>query len=298
MMNRDELTVDIDFKAIYRLARYGLAGLLVLLFLLGGYVTVPAGGVGIPLTFGKIGSQAMDPGFHIKLPLFTSVIRMSTRLQTHSVAAPAASKDLQQVTAEVTVPFSLNASMAPKTYQVLGSVDTFKATIINPGVMESVKAVTAAFTAEELVTKREVVKGAIERQVKAYVATALLTKGLAGSIEIGSVAITHFDFSPDFNKSIEMKVKAEQDALRAENEKKQKVTEAEATRDATKAEADGEAYSIEVKSKSEAAAIQRKADALRANPNLIQLNAVDKWDGKLPGYMAGSAPLPFLSVAK
>ena len=86
--------------------------------------------------------------------------------------------------------------------------------------------------------------------------------------------------------------------MRAENEKKQKVTQAEAERDSTKAKADGEAYSIEVRSKAEAAAIQRKADALRANPNLVQLNAVDKWDGKLPEYMAGSAPLPFLTIGK
>ena len=91
-------------------------------------------------------------------------------------------------------------------------------------------------------------------------------------------------------------MKAEQDALRAENEKEQKVTQAEAERDSTKAVADGEAYSIEVRSKAEAAAIQRKADALRANANLVQLNAVDKWDGKLPAYMSGQAPLPFLSV--
>ena len=58
----------------------------------------------------------------------------------------------------------------------------------------------------------------------------------------------------------------------------------------------GPLNSIEVQSKAEAAAIQRKADALRANPNLVQLNAVDKWDGKMPQYISGQTPIPFIGV--
>jgi regulator of protease activity HflC (stomatin/prohibitin superfamily) len=132
--------------------------------------------------------------------------------------------------------------------------------------------------------------------VKDYIRAALLDKRLPGAIDVGVVAITHFDFSADFNSSIEQKVKAEQDALRAENEKRKQVTQAEANRDSLKAQADGDAYALDTRSKAEAAAIQRKADALRANPGLVQLNAVEKWDGKLPEYMTGNAPLPFLQV--
>ena len=194
------------------------------------------------------------------------------------------------------MPFSLRAESAPGVFQSLGSVRDFVATVIDPGVMESVKAVTAQFTAEELVTKRETVKGQIEDRVKEYIRAALLDKRLPGAIDIGAVAITHFDFSADFNSSIEQKVKAEQDALRAENEKRKQVTQAEANRDSLKAQADGDAYALETRSRAEAAAIQRKADALRANPTLVQLNAVEKWDGKLPEYMTGNAPLPFISV--
>jgi len=275
----------------------GALGLIALILFFGCWITVSPGTVGVPITFGEVGA-AWNPGLHLKWPMITSVVEMPTRLLKHAVTAPAASKDLQVVTAEVAVPFSLLPSAGPQVYQILGSVDALQASIIDPGVMESVKAITALFTAEELVTQREAVKTKIEEQVKTYVREALSQKKLPGAIEIGEVAITHFDFSPDFNNSIEQKVKAEQDALRAENEKKQKVTQAEAIRDSVKAEADGEAYSIEVRSKAEAAAIQRKADALRANANLVELNAVDKWNGVLPQYMAGGAPLPFISVGK
>jgi regulator of protease activity HflC (stomatin/prohibitin superfamily) len=258
--------------------------------------TIDAGTVGIPITFGEVGSSVMLPGFHFKLPFFTSVVPMSTRLEKHPVNAAAASRDLQKVSAEVTVPFSLRADSAPQVYQMFGSKEMFKATILEPGVMESVKAVTAQFSAEELVTHRERVKALVEDQVKAYVAAVLLKKKLPGAVDIGTVAITHFDFSDEFNKSIEQKVKAEQDALRAENQKRQKITESEAERDSQKARADGEAYAIEVRSKADAAAIQRKAAALQANPALIQLNAVDKWDGKLPSYMTSGSPLPFVNL--
>lgn len=288
---------DQEFIGKYRqiAKKAGIALLLLVLFLTC-YTTVPAGSVGVPITLGEVGNSSWDPGPHLKWPFVTSVTEMSTRLEKHSASAPAASKDLQQVTAEVAVPFSLNGSMAPRVFQSLGSVEMLTATIIDPGVMESVKAVTAKYTAEELVTQRERVKGALEEQIRTYVRQALAAKRLPGAIVIGEVAITHFDFSKDFNDSIEQKVKAEQDALRAENEKRKQVTQAEGNRDSNKAEADGDAYALDVRSRAEAAAIQRKADALRANPVLVQLNAVDKWDGKLPYYMSGSAPLPFLDV--
>lgn len=280
---------------IKKIAVRAAVALVAVMVVFGGFVTVDAGTVGVPITLGEVGGN-LTPGLHFKLPFITDVQRMATRLQKHAVTAGAASKDLQQVQAEVTVPFSLRSSSAPNVYQSFGSVDTLVSTVIDPGVMESVKAVTAQYTAEQLVTMREKVKAALEEQIKQYIAAALTEKKLPGAIEIGQVAITHFDFSKDFNDSIEAKVKAEQDALRAENEKKKQVTQAEANRDAHKAETDGVAYGIEVQSKAEAAAIQRKADALRANPNLVQLNAVDKWNGILPQYMSGNAPIPFIHV--
>lgn len=292
MNHEDQGVVDLIKRIAWRVG----IGLVAVIVLFGSFITVPAGSVGVPITMGEVGSDSMDPGFHFKFPFLTNVEVMLTRLQKHAATAPAASKDLQQVQAEVAVPFSLQAHAAPQVFQELGSVETLIATIIDPGVMESVKAVTAQYTAEELVTKRELVKVALEAQIKSYVQLALAAKKLPGAIAIGEVAITHFDFSKDFNDSIEQKVKAEQDAMRALNEKRKQITQAEANRDAHKAEADGLSYATEVTSKAEAAAIQRKADALRANPVLVQLNAVDKWDGKLPQYISGSAPLPFLNV--
>lgn len=158
-----------------RWAVIAIAGLIVIS---GCFTTVAAGYVGIPVTFGEVGNSVWNPGLHMKMPFITSVVAMPTRLEKHPVTATAASKDLQQVTAEVTVPFSLRADSAPGVYQTLGSRETFESTIIDPGVMESVKAVTAQFTAEELVTQREKVKALIEDQIKSYIRVALAEKKL------------------------------------------------------------------------------------------------------------------------
>lgn len=258
---------------------------------------VPAGAVGVVTRFGKIDPTPMQPGWNWKTPL-DHVEMISTRLHADQVRAQAASHDLQQVTAELTVPFSLRAKDAPEMFQKIGNLDQVETMIINPGVLESVKAVTAKFTAEELITKRAEVKNKVESEIKQYVEQTLKEKGMPDALEIGNVAITHFDFSHEFNKSVELKVKAEQDALRAENEKRQKITEAEAKRDAQKAEADGIAYQKDVTSKAEALAIERRATALRQNSNIVDLMAVERWDGKLPTYMGGGNPVPFINAEK
>jgi regulator of protease activity HflC (stomatin/prohibitin superfamily) len=136
--------------------------------LFGSFTTVDPGKVGIAVTLGYVSKTPWDPGLHWKWPLVTSVVEMSTRLEKHPVNAPAASKDLQQVTAEVTVSFSLKADSAPDVFQRLGMQETLQSTLIDPGFMESVKAITAQFTAEELVTQRETVNQKEHTNIRGY----------------------------------------------------------------------------------------------------------------------------------
>ena len=256
---------------------------------------VPAQAEGVWTQIGKVYPEPAESGLVLKLP-WQHLYMMPTSLIANTVRAKAGSHDLQEVTTEVTVPFHMAKGYGPKVFQNIGTLERVEAVVINPGILESLKAVTAQYTAEELLTKRQEVKDKVEIKLKEYVATALHEKGLDGAINIGNLAITHFDFSPGYKQSIEAKVKAQQDALRAGSEKQQRVTEAEGIRDATKARADGDAYAVDVCSKAEAIAIQRRADALKTNPQLIELNAIDKWDGKLPQYTGGNQPIPFLQV--
>jgi regulator of protease activity HflC (stomatin/prohibitin superfamily) len=161
--------------------------------------------------------------------------------------------------------------------------------------MESVKAVTAQYTAEELVTKRADVKARIQEAISGFIDETLEQKGAVGALTLANVAITDFDFSAEFNRAIEDKVRAEQEALQAINEKLRRVTQAEAAAAERTLAADAEAYQIEVASKARADAIRREAEALKDNPALIQLRIAEQWDGRLPQVTGGSA-IPMLNL--
>jgi regulator of protease activity HflC (stomatin/prohibitin superfamily) len=161
--------------------------------------------------------------------------------------------------------------------------------------MESVKAITALYTAEQLITKRDEVKSKIQDQINSFLDETLSEKELNGLLIIANVAITDFDFSAEFNRAIEEKVRAEQDALKAKNEKLRRVTQAEAAAAERTLAADAAAYEIEVESRARADAIKREAEALAGNPQLIQLRIAEKWNGQLPRFSGGDS-IPLISI--
>lgn len=264
--------------------------------LIGGLtVVVEAGHVGVVRTLGAVQEKPLPEGLHFKKPFIDQVELVDVRLTASHASASAASRDLQTVTTQVTTQYSLNGALAPLTYQRIGNRAKVAATLIEPAIQECVKAVTAKFTAEELVTKRELVKTQIQQALESFINNTLRDKGLERAVTIANVAITDFNFSEEFNKAIEAKVKAEQEALQARNEKIRRTTQAEAAAAERKIAAEAEAYSTEVQSKARADAIRREAEALRQSPELIQLRTVEKWDGTLPRMM-GSQPVPFLNL--
>lgn len=274
-----------------------IAVILILCFILltGMTVVVEAGHVGVLRTLGAVKAEQLKEGLHFKKPFMDQVEQMDVRLVASHAQATAASKDLQTVTTQVTTQYSLNGELAPQTYQRIGVLPKVSATLVEPAIQECVKAVTAKFTAEELVTKRELVKQQIQQALVSYINTTLKDKGLENALVIANVAITDFNFSDEFNRAIEAKVQAEQQALQAKNEKLKRVTQAEAAASERKLTADASAYSTEVESKARADAIRREAEALKQSPELINLRAVEKWDGTLP-RVSGTSAVPFLSL--
>ncbi len=259
------------------------------------YVIVNSGHVGVVRTLGAVQPIPLPEGFHLKKPFLDRVEEMDIRLTKEESQAGAASKDLQNVSTKVTVQYSLTGAVAPKTYQKIGVRRTVAATLINPAILESVKAVTAKYTAEELVTRRAEVKLQTQEAIDKFIQITLKQKDAEGALTIANVAITDFDFSTEFNRAIEEKVKAEQDALKAVNEKLRRVTQAEAAAAERTLAADAQAYEIEVASKARADAIRREAQALKNNPELIQLRMAEKWDGVLP-RVTGEGMIPLINL--
>lgn len=267
-----------------------------LMVVIGGMtVVVEAGHVGVVRSLGAVQPEALGEGFHFKKPFIDHVEQMDVRLTASHAQATAASRDLQTVSTEVTTQYSLNGALAPLTYQRIGTLGKVAAALVEPGIQECVKAVTAKFTAEELVTKREAVKLQIQEALNTFINNTLREKQLEGALAIANLAITDFNFSDEFNRAIEAKVKAEQQALQAKNEKLMRTTQAEAAATERKLAAEADAYSTEVQSKARADAIRREAEALKQSPELIQLRAVEKWDGALP-RMSTPGVVPFLNM--
>jgi regulator of protease activity HflC (stomatin/prohibitin superfamily) len=271
--------------------------LLVVAFAILGSMTVivQSGHVGVIRTLGAVQPVALKEGFHFKKPFIDQVEQVDIRLVASREQATAASKDLQTVTTQVTTQYSLNGELAPQIYQKIGTLPKVSASLVQPAIQECVKSVTAKFTAEELVTKREFVKQQIQEALMNFLNNTLREKDLINSINIANLAITDFNFSEEFNRAIEAKVKAEQMALQAKNEKLMRVTQAEAAAEERKLSASAEAFSTEVTSKARADAIRREAEALHQSPEIIRLRSIEKWDGVLPRITSGGV-VPFLNL--
>ncbi len=238
--------------------------------LLNPFAYVPVGHRGIATRMGTPTGQIRTEGVHFKMPLIEGNKNVEVRVQKKEVDASAASKDLQTVSSKIAVNFAVSPEEVINLYRSVG--DDYDDRIISPAIQESVKSITARYTAEELITKRGEVSDAILAELKGRVAQY----GLIAS----DLNIIDFDFSESFNASIERKVTAQQDALAAENKLKQIKFEAEQAVESAKGKA--EAQRIE-------------GEALRANPEVLQLRAIEKWQGQMPTYWGGGA-LPFLNI--
>lgn len=274
----------------------GAAVLISIVLMSSSFTTIEAGHVGVVKRFGAVKDGYLKPGFNTKTPFVDSVIEIDARMSSVHYSSLASSKDLQQVTTAVTFQYYLIQSFIPLLYKTIGLRDIVEHNVLEPAIAESLKAVTSNFTAEELVTKRPLVKTKITIFIEDFIDSSLEPKGLKGAIKISNLAITDFRFSEDFNRAIEQKVKAEQEALQAVKEGDKKVTQAKAEATRNKITADAESYKISKMAAARAEAIKLEADALKNNPELIQLRLIETWDGVLPTFTGGNG-IPMLDVA-
>lgn len=249
------------------------------------YFIVLPGDKAFKVRLGAIQGQVYDDGFHFKLPFVESVVTMSVQTQKHQVGASAASKDLQTINADVALNFSLNPALVNKLYQQIGTLEEIENRVIGPAIQESIKATTAKFTAEELITKRELVSS----EMKDILTTKLQTQG----IQILDVNIIDFKFSEDFNQAIEKKVKAEQDAL-AEKNTLEKI-KYEAQQAVEQARGESEATLLKAKAQAEAIRIQSEAIQKQGGSDYVSLKWIEKRNGILPGTMLGNQ-VPFVNI--
>ena len=251
---------------------------------------VNAGHVGVLTQFGAVTGTELHPGFHLKLPLLQDVADFNTQVQLDkSDQLETSSSDLQTVTTQVAVNYHPDPARISDIYQAIGTDYAFK--ILSPAILESVKAVTARYTASELVQKRAIVKLEIE--------TVLASRVLPYHIAIDAVSITNFRFSDAFNQAIEAKQVAQQHVLTAQQsldqariDAQQAVVAAKAGAEAQIATANGNAQAALINAR--AASQAQTLQARTLSPAYLQYQALLRWNGTLPQY--SSVPIPFLQI--
>ena len=252
-----------------------IGGIILLFFILKPWVQIGAGERGIVQNFGAVQDEVLNEGIHFRMPVVQTVIIMNVQIQKVLTDAASSSSDLQDVDMSVALNYHIKPEQANLVYQSIGV--QYKDRIIDPAIQEVMKAVSAKYTAEELITKRP----AVSSEMK----DALTIRLNTSNIEVDAFSIIDFSFSQTFTDAIEAKQTAEQNALKAKRDLDRIKVEAEQTVAAATAEA-------------EALGLQK----MNITPDLIELRkieanlkAIEKWDGVLP-QVTGSGAIPFIGV--
>jgi len=244
---------------------------------------VDAGNRGILLHWNAVDLSAppLDEGIHFVVPFQDDVVQMEVRTLKYDKDTRSASKDLQSVETTVTVNYHPDKERVHVLFKEIGL--DYENRVIQPAIEETVKQVTANYNAEELITKRPLVKSDIEEAIRERLNQF--------DVVTEVISITDFEFSILFNKAIESKVEAEQNALRAENDLRRIQVEAQQH----EATAEGLAAANIAEARGEAEAIAIINQALAQNPNYFEWLKIQAWDGKLP-LVVGEGGTPFIQI--
>jgi prohibitin 2 len=249
-------------------------------------VIVQAGHRGVVLYLGAVENRVLGEGMHFIIPFAEQVIQLEVRTLKYQAEASAASNDLQEVQSVIALNYHIDPNDANAIFQQLGA--DYSNRIIAPTIQESVKASVAKFNAEELITKRETAKGVI--------ADAIRNTLSHRDIVVETVFITDFKFSQAFADQIEQKVVAFQKYLTEQNNLRaiqvianQTVVQAQAQARANIAKANGESQAIRIIN-----------EQLRQNPQYLQWQAINRWNGQMPyslgGSSGGGVAVPFFQL--
>lgn len=223
-------------------------------------------------TFWNISNEVYLDWIHFKIPFITSVVKMDIKVQKTESQASSASKDLQNVSTNLAVNYSLNDKKLVNIYKTIWREDDVSQKLVMPLIQEVVKATTAKFTAEELILKRSEVSDWLK---------LWLIKGLESYwVNVERVSITNFEFSKQFNEAIEAKVTAEQTALAEKN--KLETIKYQAQQKIEQAKWEAEARVTSAKAEAEAIKIQTQAIQAQWWTEYVKLKFIEKWDGALP----------------
>ncbi len=274
----------------------GIIGLIALTTLFGSWYSVDQGETVVVLRNGAIANEA-GPGLHFKTPWIESIVYVTLQSHTRQFdKMESYSRDQQPAIIQLSVNWHIPADKSTALYAEYGSVDNMLSRVLDQKVPAIFKNVFGTYDAQTAIQQRT--------KLNADFLTALQEGVVGAPVAIEGVQIVDIKFSPDYEAAIAAKQKAtvqvqeqqqvlDQEVIKA----KITVTQAQAQADSQLAVATANAKAVQIQGEAQAAAIKAKGDALRDNPNLIDLTKAERWNGTLPTTMLPNATVPFLDVA-
>lgn len=260
-----------DDRGQWRSAVLGLFLGLAVLVGFNSYIIINPGEAGVLSVLGKAQDGALLEGLHLKPPFVSRVDVYDVTVQKFEVPAQSSTKDLQQLTASFAINFRLDALQVVDIRRKQGTLQNIVSKIIAPQTQESFKVAAARRTVEEAITRREELKQDFD--------IALGDRLNKYGILVLDTSVVDLTFSSEFSHAVEEKQIAEQRAQRA-------------VYIAQEAEQEAEANVNRAKGQAEAQRLLRET----LTAELLQKQAIDKWDGKFPQVMGGNGALPFINL--
>lgn len=261
--------------------------------------SIPTGFTGVLTTFGKVEENVtLDAGINFKMP-WQKIVTLDNREQRSNFSFNAFSSDIQQTSVTGSVNYKISPATAMTLFKTVGT--NYRDTLIAPRLLENVKIVFGRYTAENLISKRDI----LADEVLTLMKSDLESYG----INVISIAIEDVDFTDTFTNAIEAKQVATQEALRAKTQQEQATMEAQAAAERQRIQAEANAEVARLQAEADAYAITTKASAeAEANAKinasltqaLIDYVQANNWNGQLPTtYMGSSAgTVPILNITK
>ncbi len=257
-------------QKIGRWVKWGIGSVLTLILLISAMYYISPGYRGVLVTLGKVDQHSYVNGIGFKVPFVSIMHKMDIRTQKMSQKTATYTSDVQTAEIEYVFTYDLVPDNVHVLYETVGK--DYEGKKIIPVLNDVLKDVIGKWQAQELVSNRD--------KARVAVIAGLQEKLDNRFFQNITLQFINIDYSDKFEGAIEDKVIAEQKAQEAINNTKRISEEAEQK---------------VITAKAEAEAMEIKAQALQKNKSLIEYEAVQKWDGKLPQYMLGEST-PFINL--
>ena len=302
-------TINIDDASIRKAKWLGklVIPILILLFVFAAltpFTTIPAGHVGVASLFGKVDTAELPEGFHIINPLkkIQKIDCRNKELTLIDVGVP--SQDQLTTEVDVTVKWRVDRNQAAEAVQDTGDAAALETVHLTPKLRSLIREAGKGIENAEDFYQDEIQVSMQSRILEGLV--NLADKGIL----VEEVLLRRFDLPRMIVQGVEDKKRQKQLAERQIEELKRYTTEQEGKQVAAKAEklaaieeaqkrrelADAKAYETTAQAKAQAEAINIEGAALRNNPEILKLRAIERWNGDVPRAMLGNGAIPLINL--